>query len=94
MERAQANISNHGEHFQPKNVAQIISGNILALDRTKAANYNSNYTNSNNVRLREMPITTTESQIESTKKRPSSYNEYRNNSGGLPQGSSSPVTSH
>lgn len=82
---------NANEHVQPKNVAQIISGNIHALDRLKHSNpnYGSNY----NTKLKE------QQQLEmaenEAKRRPNSYNEFnRTNSQGVPASSPVTLTSH
>jgi hypothetical protein len=94
MERGSSYTGNPTDHIQPKNVAQIISGNIHALDRSKHANpnYGSNHTS----KLREnQPMESANQSESNAKRRPSSYNEFnRNSTNTLPAGVSSPLTSH
>ena len=94
MERGSSYAGNPADPIQPKNVAQIISGNIHALDRSKHAN--PNYGSNHASKLREnQPMEAANQSEPNAKRRPSSYNEFnRNSTNTLPNGVSSPLTSH
>lgn len=66
--------------FQPKNVAQIISGNVFALDRSKQTQNCEPNINKFREIIQPEPA---DSQTEPLKKRPSSYNEFGRSSAAL-----------